>query len=159
MRTCILMLLLFFCGSALADRAVITCSRQAHEQQLRGVYFENYMRDCIPQEIAKQKDAWEKERATLGPAHTATKAQIETMRAAMETMLKDADSAKFLEVRTRSKPDGGTLVCGKVNSKNSYGAYSGFTAFTATLHGHVATIDKIDSTDTNDAAFMCSAMM
>jgi hypothetical protein len=43
--------------------------------------------------------------------------------------LKDVDSAKFRDVFISRTESGLAVVCGEVNSKNSYGAYSGFTRF------------------------------
>ncbi|UOA08117.1 hypothetical protein [Methylobacter sp. S3L5C] len=43
--------------------------------------------------------------------------------------LKDVDSAKFRDVFISRIESGYPVVCGEVNSKNSYGAYSGFTRF------------------------------
>ncbi|MGP1517355.1 MAG: hypothetical protein ACTTJV_07010 [Ottowia sp.] len=44
--------------------------------------------------------------------------------------LKDPDSAKFRKI-TMQDFSGGKVVCGYVNSKNSYGGYNGFTKFAA----------------------------
>jgi hypothetical protein len=46
--------------------------------------------------------------------------------------LKDPDSAKFRNMRF-VKYNGRTVVCGEVNSKNSYGGYVGFENFVAGL--------------------------
>jgi hypothetical protein len=54
----------------------------------------------------------------------ATPAEISAIRAAMQTKLKDADSAKFLRVELI-----GEKVCGQVNAKNAFGAYMGFRTF------------------------------
>lgn len=43
---------------------------------------------------------------------------------AAAALLKDPASAQFREVR-----QGGPLVCGEINGRNTYGAYSGFTRF------------------------------
>lgn len=48
--------------------------------------------------------------------------------------LKDPDSAKFQNVRLRDF-EGGKVVCGEVNGKNSYGAYAGFTPFVGGITG------------------------
>lgn len=58
----------------------------------------------------------------------ATKAQIELAREGMQDRLKDADSAKFRNVRLGGGDEKNT-VCGEVNAKNSYGAYGGFVSF------------------------------
>lgn len=57
----------------------------------------------------------------------ATGADLTALKSAMEDKLKDAESAKFKDVRIAK--DGTT--CGLVNAKNSYGAYSGFGPFIA----------------------------
>lgn len=62
----------------------------------------------------------------------ATPQQVAAVRAAMQDKLKDADSAKFMDVQLThgsNAPDGMLIVCGKVNAKNSYGAYGGYKAF------------------------------
>lgn len=67
--------------------------------------------------------------AAAQPVRPASAAEVAAIRSAMQSRLKDADSAKFLEVRTD-----GTTWCGRVNSKNSYGAYEGFTSFLAMVY-------------------------
>ncbi|MGE0347705.1 hypothetical protein [Hydrogenophaga sp.] len=44
--------------------------------------------------------------------------------------LKDPASTQFRDVRVVSHADG-SLVCGELNSKNSYGGYAGFVYFIA----------------------------
>lgn len=44
--------------------------------------------------------------------------------------LKDPDSAKFRNVRLVDF-NGGQIVCGEINGKNSYGAYVGYVPFVA----------------------------
>lgn len=46
-------------------------------------------------------------------------------RAALRPVLKDAESARFIELRKDSLG----RICGQVNAKNSWGAYSGFNHF------------------------------
>jgi hypothetical protein len=48
----------------------------------------------------------------------------------VKNMMKDPDSAKFQQVRLVDF-NGGKVVCGQVNSKNSYGGYAGYTNFVA----------------------------
>lgn len=55
---------------------------------------------------------------------------IEAAEDAVRRVLKDPDSAKFQEMVVRDHR-GGKVVCGNVNSKNSYGGYVGFTPFVA----------------------------
>jgi hypothetical protein len=57
----------------------------------------------------------------------ASQADMDALKIAMEDRLKDAESAKYKDVRIAK--DGTT--CGLVNAKNSYGAYSGFEPFIA----------------------------
>lgn len=66
--------------------------------------------------------------ATLAKTRPATKGEIELARASLSDHLKDADSAKFKDVRFGSG-ENSSIICGQVNAKNSYGAYSGFTTF------------------------------
>lgn len=52
------------------------------------------------------------------------------LKASLEDHLKDADSAKFKDLRYKSSAASGMWVmCGYVNSKNSYGAYPGYVRF------------------------------
>jgi hypothetical protein len=51
------------------------------------------------------------------------------LKAAMTTNLKDAESARFTEIRIKPLGNDLFMVCGQVNSKNSFGAYAGFTPF------------------------------
>lgn len=44
-------------------------------------------------------------------------------------MLKDPDAAKFRNVFAVGTDKGGVLVCGQVNSRNSFGGYTGFGGF------------------------------
>lgn len=64
-----------------------------------------------------------------GNAYSAdgTKKDVEALKVAMESRLKDSESARFKGVVIL---DDGT-TCGQVNSKNSFGAYSGFEPFMA----------------------------
>ncbi len=56
---------------------------------------------------------------------------IERAKQAAAYDLKDPSSAQFRNVRVVSY-NGGRLVCGEINAKNSYGAYVGFAGFMAT---------------------------
>lgn len=71
----------------------------------------------------------------------ASKAEIELIRDGMQGRLKDADSAKFRNVRigTTSHKD---TICGDVNAKNSFGAYSGFVSFMGSYLGPDAYTDS-----------------
>lgn len=72
--------------------------------------------------------AWAKEQ------RPATEDEIALIRAAMQTDLLDADSAKFRDVKHDVGDKGGVTFCGLVNAKNSFGAYTGFKAFAAFFH-------------------------
>ena len=54
--------------------------------------------------------------------------------------LKDPDSAKFQNLRIADF-DGGKVVCGEINAKNSYGGYVGYKRFVAGTS--VATISDL----------------
>jgi len=82
----------------------------------------------------------------------------------MQHRLKDADSAKFRDVRVLAKTlkDGSVAfdVCGEVNAKNSYGAYGGYSVFLGMMfekpadHWVGLTIG-IDSDDSHAAEKIC----
>ena len=65
--------------------------------------------------------------------------------------LKDPDSAKFQNLRIADF-DGGKVVCGEINAKNSYGGYVGYKRFVAGTSA--ATIYNTSSKypDINDAS-------
>ncbi|MBC7860285.1 MAG: hypothetical protein H7Z39_16250 [Burkholderiaceae bacterium] len=65
----------------------------------------------------------------------------EKARNAVLAMLKDADSAKFRNVRSVGD---GLFVCGEVNAKNSYGGYVGFKKFYFDWPDGLANIDGVD---------------
>ena len=63
-------------------------------------------------------------------AATPPKLNEKLLREAMESHLKDSDSAKFRSVRYLPGDTGGLWqMCGEVNAKNSFGGYVGFTRF------------------------------
>lgn len=64
----------------------------------------------------------------------ATKSQIKLTREAMQDFLKDADSAKFKNVRL-GIGENKNIICGEVNAKNGFGGYSGFFTFMAMYVG------------------------
>lgn len=59
----------------------------------------------------------------------ASEADIEGVRLAMEQKLKDASSARFVDMILIPGEASTSTICGKVNSKNSYGAYGGYVPF------------------------------
>ncbi|MGO3868928.1 MAG: hypothetical protein ACTJH7_02525 [Alcaligenes sp.] len=59
----------------------------------------------------------------------ASESDIEGVRLAMEQELKDASSARFVDMILIPGEASTSTICGKVNSKNSYGAYGGYVSF------------------------------
>ncbi len=57
------------------------------------------------------------------------KVNPEEIRAGLHDKLKDPYSAQFKNVRFSNGSGGVWVVCGEVNSKNSYGGYAGYTKF------------------------------
>jgi len=91
---------------------------------------------------------------------SAATVDIELLKTAMQSSLKDADSAKFQNIRF-GKGEHESTICGEINAKNSYGAYGGFKTFMATyLDLKVKTMKPvvfligIDSSN-RDVADMC----
>jgi hypothetical protein len=77
----------------------------------------------------------------------ATSAQIDEARAAMEVLLKDATSARFLDVCVlsgSSGSNGNPVLCGSVNAKNSMGAYTGYQKFGYVLGAKTAVLLDLD---------------
>lgn len=64
-------------------------------------------------------------------ASQTSKPQEAALRKALEDNLKDADSAKFRNLRFKRDDSGVVTACGEVNAKNSYGAYNGYEPFMA----------------------------
>ena len=62
-------------------------------------------------------------------AQSPPKVREDLLRKAMETLLKDAESARFTEIRLKQTDPGPWKICGQVNAKNSMGGYAGFTPF------------------------------
>lgn len=56
---------------------------------------------------------------------------IEASKDAVRAQLKDGNSAQFRNVIFHRGKDGLPMVCGQVNSRNSYGAYGGYQLFAA----------------------------
>ena len=69
---------------------------------------------------------------------------------ALRDSFKDPGAVEFKEITTKPV-DGGTVICGKVNGKNSYGAYTGFTDFIAIMDrgelGYLLTAREVPTTD------------
>ena len=88
-----------------------------------------------------------KERAALDAARIAAvdkKAKdyvaIDQAEKGLKSILKDADSAKFRDVTVAQWIENKPVVCGYVNSKNSFGGYTGDTEF-AVFNGLVSIND------------------
>lgn len=63
-------------------------------------------------------------------AQAAPKVDERRLRVAFEEKLKDAESARFRDIKHASHETAGLwFVCGQVNAKNSFGAYEGFQPF------------------------------
>jgi len=56
-------------------------------------------------------------------------AQIDAIKRHVRSSLKDPESARFGEMGAVKTKDGETIICGRVNAKNSYGGYTGMTTF------------------------------
>lgn len=69
--------------------------------------------------------------AGAASAQSAPKINEKALKAAMETKLKDAESARFRGITYYPKSDGMWVMCGEVNAKNSMGGYAGFEPFLA----------------------------
>lgn len=66
---------------------------------------------------------------------------IEQAKAAITRELKDPESARFRDITVRNF-QGGKVICGEMNAKNSYGGYVGFKRFMASHRKSV--IEEID---------------
>lgn len=99
----------------------------------------------------------------------ATTAEIAMVRAALQDQLKDADSAKFRNVKIATAGEHKGTICGEVNAKNSYGAYGGYSAFmgmyvgpkdytdAATVHHKASVIILgVDESDSSVVANVCT---
>ena len=80
--------------------------------------------------------------------------QEKTITAAQDSIkatLKDPDSAKFQNIRIADY-DGGKVVCGEINAKNSYGGYVGYKRFVAGISGSTIFDTSSEYQDINDAS-------
>lgn len=75
------------------------------------------------------------------------------VKAVISQHLRDPDSAKFQNIRYRSK----TEVCGEVNARNGLGGYTGFSTFWVQGLGDARPIVLIDTVDTTFARTACRA--
>ncbi|MDC5702924.1 hypothetical protein OFN14_18270, partial [Acinetobacter baumannii] len=53
----------------------------------------------------------------------------------IKQLMKDPDSTKFRNVREITNTLGNKVLCGQINSKNSYGGYVGFMDFSYSNEG------------------------
>lgn len=114
-------------GHAQTASSLSECAKEAHAKGLAGDSYKAYMHSCIDEKAKANAAAAAAEPPKKPlPAKAASAAKVDeaAIRAAMETHLKDASSAKFHSLQF----DGITL-CGLLNSKNSYGAYGGYVPF------------------------------
>ena len=72
---------------------------------------------------------------TSKPSKSTLDLEVQAALAKARYNLKDPDSAKFRNLFKYVNSRGFTVVCGEINSKNSYGAYAGFERFAATSAG------------------------
>ena len=89
----------------------------------------------------------EKETTNISDSYTVANAQI-----SIESQLKDPESAKFKNMRVSIiNPK---VVCGEVNSKNSFGGYTGFQKFVSVGEA-VLFVDGSDSDVTKKYKEFC----
>lgn len=74
-------------------------------------------------------DARKKSEQAEADLKSAAYAAIELAKIKVRAALKDPDSAKFGSVSAKQTPAGGIIVCGSVNSRNSFGGYTGDSSF------------------------------
>jgi hypothetical protein len=85
---------------------------------------------------------------------------VTLLREALQNHLKDADSAKFRNVRFGAG-EYANNICGDLNAKNSYGAYGGYNTFMASYIDvgkpkPYMMVIVIDNSNENNAASLCS---
>lgn len=82
---------------------------------------------------------------------TSREEAIEITKKSMADSLKDPEGARFRNLRIKDF-EGGAVVCGEINGKNSYGAYVGYQRFVASHKS--GTLEDADSKyqAINDAA-------
>ena len=74
----------------------------------------------------------------------------------LKGLLKDADSVKYRDVFLSRIEGGNLMLCGKVNSKNSFGGYTGFKRFIASPNPDAPTLIEGEASGMGaavDAAF------
>lgn len=76
---------------------------------------------------------------------------LRNSKAAVEYQLKDAGSAEYRNLRVYSMNAGRLVVCGEVNSRNSFGAMAGYVRFISVNAGKaVVETDMVDRTSFDD---------
>jgi len=83
----------------------------------------------------------------------ATPEEIEAATALVRERLKDPESARIRNVRVMK--DGGALVCGEVNARNSFGGYTGYGHFVIMEGTGDEPVVWVDSSDPGIAAAAC----
>lgn len=96
----------------------------------------------VTQSARKLVSAYAQETAAYLKSNSAASA-IEDAKRTVRDKLKDPDSAQFRKVRLVDH-DGGKIVCGQVNGKNSFGGYVGYKSFASSPTR--ATIQSADTT-------------
>lgn len=119
-------------GIAAGSLAIIIMTNSRPGDDFKGDYSEIARGQQIAAEnVARQKAALEAKFAEMDRAdgnYFEVKVAGESN---IKAMLKDEDSAEFRNEFV-SRLDGGNLMlCGQVNSKNSFGAYTGYSRFIA----------------------------
>jgi hypothetical protein len=76
---------------------------------------------------------------------------ITAVQDSIKATLKDPDSAQFQNIRIADY-DGGKVVCGEINAKNSYGGYVGYKSFVAGISGSTIFSTRSEYQNINDAS-------
>lgn len=82
--------------------------------------------DNKPAEVIEESPALPPPQPRTYPSE-ATPEELEVATTMVTDRLKDPDSARIRNVRLMQ--EGGDLVCGEVNARNSFGGYTGFSHF------------------------------
>jgi len=109
------------------------CRKEATMQGMDSIGVSVYTKACVEKRGAHPSV----DTSTYGPPRAAVETELTLIRDDLQLTLKDAESARFNNVRIRDSKDGTSVFCGFVNSKNSYGAYSGFQP----IQGSIVVID------------------
>jgi len=101
------------------------CRKEAADRGLMGNNLMVAVHECLSHPHIAASE--------LGPARVTTSQELQAIVGEVGKGLKDADSAKFSDVRIKEKIGSPQekYICGKVNAKNEFGAYVGFKYFFA----------------------------